>query len=92
MSQANYKVTITDSDYYYTTYVAWVSATSKNQAIAKAAALTGAEKAAREFRRTKREPVGEDGSLLEPTVRLEVLGLDEFDEFWDKRDTVEVKG
>jgi hypothetical protein len=88
VSQANYRVRITEHDYYYTTYTAWVSATSRNQAIIKAAALAGQEKYRREAERTGREP-GVEG-LIEPEIKIEPMGLNEFDEFWDKRDTVEV--
>jgi hypothetical protein len=78
MSQANYKVTITEHNYEYTRYIAWVSATSKNQALVKAAALAGQEKARREFERTgSRRGVAVDG-LLEPEVTMETVGLDEY--------------
>ena len=87
MTQANYRVTITEHDYHYTKYTAWVSATSKNQAIAKAAALAGQEKTRREYERMGRPndllPVG----LLAPEIKIEPV---DFDEFWDKQDTVEV--
>jgi hypothetical protein len=86
MSQANYRVTITEHDYNYTKYTAWVSASSKNQALIKAAALAGQEKNRREFERTGRFP-GIEG-LMEPEVSIEKTDLD--NEFWDKQDTVEV--
>lgn len=86
MSQANYKVTITDHDYHYTTYTAWVQAASRTQAFVKAAALAGQEKARREFERMPRHGVMVEG-LLEPDAKLEAVSLDDF---WDKRDTVEV--
>ena len=85
MAEANYKVTITDHDYHYTTYTAWVSASSKNQAIAKAAAPVGGEKTHREWLRMGREPFPE--SLLEPDVKLEPCGLDEY---WDHQEQVTV--
>jgi hypothetical protein len=87
MSQSNYKVTITEHDYHYTTYTAWVGASSKNQAIVKAASLAGAEKARREFERNPRHGVMVEGITLEPDVKLELISLEEF---WDKRDTVGV--
>lgn len=83
MAQANYKVTVTDHDYHYTTYTAWVSASSKNQALVKAAALIGGEMTRREWLRMHREPVRQD--LIEPDVRIEPVDLDEF---WDNRDKV----
>lgn len=83
MTQANYKVTITEHDHYYTTYIAWVAASSKNQAMVKAAALAGQEKVRREFDRTGRSVVVE--GLLEPEIKLEPASGDEF---WDNRDTV----
>jgi hypothetical protein len=86
VAQANYKVTITDHDYHYTTYIAWVQATSKNQAIAKAAALAGGEKTRREWQRMGREPMPE--GLLEPDVKLEPVGLDEY---WDHQEQVVVQ-
>ena len=76
MAQANYKVTVTDHDYHYTTYVTWVDATSKTQAIAKGAALVGQEKMRRD---------GHVSTLLEPDVKLEPA---DFDEFWNNRDQV----
>lgn len=82
MAQANYKVTITDHDYHYTKYVAWVDATSKNQAIAKGAALVGQEKMRREGERTGYAYVG---GLIEPEIKLEPA---DFDEFWQHRDEV----
>jgi hypothetical protein len=83
MSQANYKVTITEHNYNYTTYVAWVSGASRNQALVKAAALAGQEKACREFERTGRAPATE--GLLEPEVKMETVPLDEY---WEHRDEV----
>lgn len=86
MSQSNYKVRITEHDYAYTTYIAWVSATSRVQAVAKAAALAGQEKHRREFERTGREP-GVEG-LMEPEIKLEAVSLDEY---WEHREEVEVE-
>lgn len=87
MSQANYKVTITEHDYHYTTYTTWVQATSKNQALVKAAALAGQEKARREFERVSgRNGVVTEG-LYEPEVKLEAVSLDEY---WDHREEVTV--
>lgn len=87
MSQANYKVTITEHDYHYTVYTAWVSATSRNQAIVKAAALAGQEKARREFELTgSRRGIAVDG-LQEPEVKMERVSLDEF---WEHQDEVTV--
>lgn len=85
MSQANYKVTITEHDYDYTTYTAWVSASSRNQAMVKAAALAGQEKARREFERTGQAPATE--GLLEPEVKMEAAPLDEY---WEHRDEVTI--
>ena len=87
MAHSYYKVTITEHDYHYTTYTAWVQATSRNQAITKAAALAGQEKARREHERMPRHGVCVEG-LLEPEIKLEPVHLEEF---WEKRDTVEVK-
>jgi len=78
--QARYRVTITDHDYHYTTYVAWVDATSKNQAIVKAGALAGGLKAAREQHST--------GGLTDPEIRLEPCNLEEY---WEHRETAEVQ-
>jgi len=88
MAQTSYyKVTITEHDYKYTTYTTWVSATSKNQAVAKAAALAGQEKTRREYERTgDRRGVAVDG-LLEPEIKLEPATLDEY---WDYREEVKV--
>jgi hypothetical protein len=84
---ANYKVTITERDYKYTTYTTWVSASSRNQALVKAAALAGQEKSRREFERTgERRGVAVEG-LLEPEVKLEQVTTDEY---WDHRDEVTV--
>lgn len=85
MAQANYKITITEHDYEYTRYIAWVSGSSRIQAIAKAAALAGQCKARRESERTGRG-VACDG-LMDPEIKIEPA---ELDEYWDKRDTVEV--
>ena len=63
-----------------------MSATSKNLAIAKGAALAGQEKMRREHARTGRLAV--EGLYDPEVVTLEVVKLDDF---WDKRDTVEVK-
>lgn len=84
MAQANYKVTITDHDYHYTKYVAWVSATSKNQAILLAGALVGQEKMRREHERMPRNDLV-PGTLLEPEVNLEPVDVDEY---WEHRDEV----
>lgn len=84
MSQRNYKVTITEHDYEGTTWVAWVQATSKNQAIVKAGALAGQAKAHREAERTGRHGFNE--GLMEPDVRLELAPLDEY---WEHREEVE---
>lgn len=83
----NFKVTITEHDYNFTTYTAWVSATSRNQAIVMAAAMAGQEKIRREFERTGRPNDLYPAGLLAPEVKIETVSLDEF---WDKRDTVEV--
>lgn len=88
MSSANYKVTITEHNYNYTTYTAWVSATSKNQAIVIAAALAGQEKNRREFEKMGRPSDLWPGGLLDPEVRLEPVT--DLEDFWDKRGTVEV--
>jgi hypothetical protein len=85
MSESNHKVTITEHDYNYTKYTAWVSATSKQQAVAKAAALAGQEKYRREAERTGREP-GVEG-LMDPDIKIEPVDLDEY---WEHRETVEV--
>ncbi len=85
MSQTNYKVTITEHNYEYTVYTAWVSATSKNQAIIKAAALAGQEKTRREFERTGRPDALCPEGLLEPYVRLEAVSVEEY---WAHRDEV----
>lgn len=81
--QANYKVTIINHDYNYTKYTAYVSATSKTQAIAMAAGLIGGEMTRREWQRMGREPVPE--LLADPEVVLEKANLDEF---WEKREQV----
>lgn len=87
MSQAYYKVTIIEHDYTYTAYVAWVSASSKNQAMVKAAALAGQEKSRREFERTgDRRGVVVEG-LLEPEIKLETVTVDEY---WEHREEVTV--
>jgi len=85
MSPANYKVTITEHDYAYTTYTAWVNGTSRNQAMVKAAALAGQEKARRESERTGR-PVAVEG-LMEPEIKMEACSLDEY---WEHREEVTV--
>lgn len=87
MSQSNYKITITDHDYYYTTYTAWVQASSQNRAIAKAGALAGQEKNRREYTKTGRVSDLWPGGLNDPDIKIEHVDLDEF---WEKRDTVEV--
>lgn len=83
--QANYRVTITDSDYNYTTYTTWVSATSKMKAVAKAACLIGGEKTRREWLRMHRDPYPEP--LTEPDI--EIVAVD-MDEYWDNQDKVVV--
>jgi hypothetical protein len=85
MSQSNYKVTITEHDYNYTTWVAWVQASSKNQAMVKAGALAGQEKARREAERTGRAGFVE--GLMDPEVRMEPAPLDEY---WEHREEVEL--
>lgn len=87
MSLANYKITITEQDYLYTTYTAWVSATSRDQAMVKAAALAGQEKTRREFERTGRPNALWPEGLLEPKVKIAAVSLDEY---WERRNTVEV--
>ena len=87
MAHAYYKVTITDHDYSYTTYVSWVDASSKNQAIVKAAAMAGQEKNRREYMRMGRINVLYPGGFLEPDVKLEQITMDEF---WEHRNEVEV--
>lgn len=87
MSQANYKVTITEHDYYYTTYVVWVGASSKNQAMLMAGALVGQEKNRREFERTGRVNDLWPQGLIDPEIRIEPADVDEY---WEKRNTVEV--
>jgi hypothetical protein len=84
MASANYKVTIIDHDYHYTTYTAWVSATSKNQAIALGAALIGQEKMRRDHLRMPSHDLW-PGPLLEPEVKLEPVDVDEY---WRHRDEV----
>jgi hypothetical protein len=86
MAQANYKVTITDRTYHHITYTAWVSATSKNQAIIQGAALAGREKLIREHQRQPRNDLAPE-IFFDPEVKLEPVSVDEY---WDKRDTVEV--
>lgn len=86
MAYANYRVTVTDNDYYCTTYTTWVSAGSKTQALVKAAALIGGEKTRREWQRMHREPVPE--TLLDPLVTVERVSVDEF---WDHQDQVAVR-
>lgn len=88
MAQRNYKVTVTERDYRYTTYTCWVTATSRDQAVLKAGALAGQEKNRREFERMKRVSDLWPGGLLEPSVTVTVITS--LDEFWDKRGTVEV--
>lgn len=88
MAQAWYKVTITNHDYHYTKYTAWVEATSKNQALIKAAALAGQEMMRRDYEQTHGRHGLAPETLLEPDVTLEKVSLDEY---WDKRDTVEVQ-
>lgn len=83
--QAFYKVTITDSNYESTKYTAWVSASSKTQAIVKGAALAGQEKYRREAERTGREP-GVEG-LLEPRLQVEKVGASDY---WDHQEEVVV--
>lgn len=87
MATSYHKVTIAEHDYNWTTYTVWVEATSKNQAMVKAAALAGQEKARREAERMPRNGVVVSG-LMEPDVKLEPVALEEY---WEKRDTVEVK-
>ena len=86
MATQNYKITITEHDYAYTRYIAWVQGTSRNQALVKAAALAGQEKARREHERMPQHGVAVEG-LLEPEVTVEPCDLDEY---WNKRNTVEV--
>lgn len=84
-----FKVVITEHDYEYTTYTAWVGASSRNQAIAKAAALAGQEKTRLQFGRMRRDADLWPCGLLEPDIRLAAVGLEEY---WDKQDTVEISG
>jgi hypothetical protein len=86
MTLTNYKVTITDHDYDFTKYVAWVSASSKNQALVKGAALAGQEKMRRDHERMPRNPLW-PGPLLDPEIKLEPVDLDQY---WAHRDTVVV--
>jgi hypothetical protein len=89
VSQAFYKITITERDYHYTEYSAWVAASSKTQAVAKAAALAGQEKARREFERTGRADALCPEGLLEPEVKLAVVSVDEY---YEHREEVTVRG
>jgi hypothetical protein len=76
MAHTLYRVTVIDHDYHYTTYTTWVSASSKNQAIAMGAALIGGEKTRREAKRMNREPY--PVPLLFPEVKLESVDVDEY--------------
>lgn len=67
-------------------YIAWVQASSKNQAMVKAGALAGQEKNRRNQDRTGREQ-GAEG-LMEPDIWIEKIGLDEY---WDHREEVEIE-
>ena len=87
MAQHNYRVTITEHNYNYTAYTAWVQATSRIQAVVKAAALAGQEKMRREHERMPNHGLAVEG-LFEPEITIDLISLDDF---WDKRDTVEVK-
>lgn len=73
-----WRVVVADQDYDFTVYTSWVSASSKTHAIAMGACLAGAEKMRREYERTGPEPVAEDGLLMQPTVKLEPVGTDEY--------------
>lgn len=88
MSGGFYKVTITDQDYDSTTYITYVSASSKNAAIVQAAALAGGEKMRREHKRMGREPHASDAQMTEPAVKLETVHFD--DEFERRQDLVTV--
>lgn len=68
MAQANYKITITEHDYFYTTYVAWVSGSSRIQAIAKAAAMAAQEKNRRRYDKLGRPADLFPDGLLDPEV------------------------
>jgi hypothetical protein len=87
MAQTNYKVTITEHNYEFTTYIAWVHGSSKNQAIVKAAALVGQEKLRREYQRLGPVAIWPEG-LMDPEIKLEVE--EDFETFWDMRDKVSV--
>ena len=89
MAHANYRVTITDHDYHYTTYTAWVQASSKNQAIAMGAALIGGEKTRREWQTSRHHQGNEPWpvQLLQPDVKLEPCTLEEY---WAHEDKIEV--
>ena len=78
MSGGLFKVIIEDQDYDHTVYTTWVSVNSQKQAIACGAALAGAEKARREFERTGRGPLADDGRLTMPQIRVEPCSVDEF--------------
>ena len=76
MAQGLYTITIADDDYNGTTYVARVSAASKQQALAMGAALIGGEMTRREWQRMGRDPHPE--SLVNPTVKIEPCSVDEY--------------
>jgi hypothetical protein len=88
MAQRNYKITITEHDHEYTTYVAWVQGSSQNQAVAKAAAMAGQEKTRRAFERMGRPHDLAPEGLLDPEIRIELVDLDEY---WDHREEVIVQ-
>lgn len=92
MAHEHYKITITEQDYYFTTYTTWVSGTSKTQAIAKAGALAGQAKTRRAYERTGRaqELIGEE--LLNPSVKIEKSTVDEYYEHQDKVEIDSIEG
>ena len=85
MMIANYKITITEHDYHYSTYIAWVQGSSQVQAVAKAGALAGQEKNRRRYELMGRPSDLSPEGLLEPEVKVEKVSLDEY---WEHREEV----
>ena len=89
MALSYYKITITEHDYHYTTYTMWVAGTSRNQAIVIAAAMAGQERSRREFERVNgRMNSLVPSAMIEPDILIDKATLEEY---WEHRDTVEVK-
>ena len=83
MAHAWYKITITENNYDFTKYTAWVSASSKNTAIVQGAALAGQAKMKREYDAHMGDELWPT-VFLAPEVKLEVVSYDEYEQHEDE--------